>query len=117
MTLRFDQGGYAKLDENTDPVPRFLADLSCLIVDLLRTGRMFVDANQVCVGAQDTITKQASQVVYDVRGGPAQITVAGGQADMYRPRRAVIPAGYRIDANARQITTRDGAAYPILRAS
>lgn len=113
MTLRFSQGGHAELDERTDPVPRFLADLGCLIVDLLRTGRMFVDGSAVCVGAVGTIARQDSQVVYDVRPGYAQITVAGGRAEVWRPRRIAVPAGWRVDANARALVS--GGAYQLTR--
>jgi hypothetical protein len=114
MTLRFDRGGYAELDESTDPVPRFLSDLGCLIVDLLRTGRMFVDGSAVCVGAVGTLARQDSQVVYDVRPGYAQITVAGGHAELQRPRRLSVPAGWRVDASARQVMGQ-GRAYPLTR--
>jgi hypothetical protein len=115
MILRFAQGGEAELDENTDPVPRFLVDLGCLVVDLLRTGRMFVDGSAVCVGAVGTLTKQDSQVVYDVRPGYAQITVAGGRAQMRRPRVEVVPAGWRIDATAREVMN-NGRPYQLTRA-
>jgi hypothetical protein len=115
MTLRFRQGGYAELDENTDPVPRFLSDLGCLIVDLLRSGRMFVDGSAVCVGALGTIARQDSQVVYDVRGGHVQITVAGGRAELRRPQVVSIPAGWRADANSR-VVMQGGRAYPLTRA-
>jgi hypothetical protein len=115
MTLRFAQGGYAELDESTDPVPRFVADLGCLIVDLLRTGRMFVDGSAVCVGAVGTIARQDSQVVYDVRTGHVQITVAGGRAELRRPQRVPIPAGWRLDATRGQVL-QGGKAYPLTRA-
>lgn len=114
MTLHFVRGGYAELDESTDPVPRLLTDLGCLIVDLLRTGRMFVDGSAVCVGAVGTLARQDSQVVYDVRRGYAQITVAGGRADLQRPRRLSVPAGWRVDASARQVMG-EGRAYPLTR--
>ncbi len=114
MTLRFARGGHAELDEMTDPVPRFLSDLGCLIVDLLRTGRMFVDGSAVCVGAVGTIARQDSQVVYDVRPGYAQITVAGGRAQLRRPQTVDIPAGWRVDANARQVM-QGGRAYQLTR--
>ncbi|HSQ03198.1 MAG TPA: hypothetical protein VLN59_04120, partial [Burkholderiales bacterium] len=115
MILRFAQGGEAELDENTDPVPRFLVDLGCLVVDLLRTGRMFVDGSAVCVGAVGTLTRQDSQVVYDVRPGYAQITVAGGRAELRRPRAEVVPAGWRVDATARGIVN-NGRPYQLTRA-
>lgn len=115
MILRFSQGGHAELDESTDPVPRFLADLGCLIVDLLRTGRMFVDGTAVCVGAVGTIARQDSQVVYDVRPGYAQITVVGGRAQLRRPYTVNIPAGWRLDANAREVMNA-GRPYSLTRA-
>ncbi|HWI13079.1 MAG TPA: hypothetical protein VNT02_02450 [Burkholderiales bacterium] len=115
MTLRFTQGGHAELDELTDPVPRFLADLGCLVVDLLRTGRMFVDGSAICVGAVGTIARQDSQVVYDVRPGYAQITVAGGRAQLRRPQSVDIPAGWRLDASAREVM-HSGRPYPLTRA-
>lgn len=114
MTLRFARGGYAELDESTDPVPRFLNDLGCLIIDLLRTGRMFVDGSAVCVGAVGTLVRQDSQVMYDVRRGYAQVTVAGGRAELHRPRPLSIPAGWRVDAGARQVMG-GGRAYPLTR--
>jgi len=114
MTLRFAQGGYAELAENTDPVPRFLSDFGCLIVDLLRTGWMFVDGSNVCVGAQGTITKQDSQVVYDVRAGPVQITVVGGRAELKKPHVLAISAGFRVDANAKQVL-KGGKPYQLTR--
>lgn len=116
MILRFAQGGEAELDENTDPVPRFLVDLGCLVVDLLRTGRIFVDGSAVCVGAVGTLTRQDSQVVYDVRPGYAQITVAGGRAELRRPRAETVPAGWRVDATARAVMSNNGRPYQLTRA-
>lgn len=103
MTLRFDMGGYAEFDWNTDPVPRFLDEFRCWVLDLFHNGRLFVDASNFCINANGALTGQASQVVYDMRSGHLQITVAGGQATVLRPRSAPIPAGSRLEANARQI--------------
>lgn len=114
MTMRFARGGQAELDEMTDPVPRFLSDLGCLVVDLLRTGRMFVNGNDICVGAVGTIARQDSQVVYDVRPGYAEITVAGGRAQLLRPQTVAVPPGWRVEANARQVLR--GGAYQLTRA-
>src|SRR5262245_42522247 len=114
MTLRLIQGGYAELAAETDPTPRFLEDLRCLIIDLFLSGTMFVDGNNICVGAQGTVTKQDSQVVYDLRSSSVQITVISGRAELRRPQILPISPGFRVDANSRQVL-KGGKPYPLTR--
>lgn len=113
MSLRLVTGATVELFENTDPIPRFLTEFRCWIIDVLVKGMIFVEGNDICVGALGTITKQQSQVVYDVRSGRLQITVVSGQAEIRRPQVVRVPAGSRADATAKTVV--GGKAYPLTK--
>lgn len=112
MKVDFWNGGYMELDENTDP--GLFQDLSCLVVSLFRSGRIFVDKSDACVESLGTRSQQFSKVVYSVMpAGPyLQITVVDGQARTLQPAVAVAPRGWRIDVNSRSILG-DGRAYRV----
>jgi hypothetical protein len=112
MKVDFWNGGYMELDENTDP--GLFQDLSCLVVSLFRSGRIFVDKSDACVESLGTRSQQFSKVVYSVMpAGPyLQITVVDGQARTLQPAVAVAPRGWRIDVNNRRILG-DGRAYRV----
>lgn len=112
MKIDFWNGGYIELDENTDP--SLFQDLSCLVVSLFRSGRIFVDKSDACIESLGTKSQQFSKVVYSVMpAGPyLQITVVDGKARTLLPAVAEAPAGWRIDVNSRAILA-DGRAYQV----
>lgn len=112
MKIDFWNGGYMELDENTDP--GLFQDLSCLVVSLFRSGRIFVEKSDACVESLGTRSQQFSKVVYSVMpAGPyLQITVVDGQARTLQPAVALAPRGWRIDVNSRGILG-DGRAYRV----
>lgn len=112
MKVDFASGGYVELDENTDP--SLFQDLSCLVISLFRSGRIFVDKAAACVESLDTKSIQQSKVAYEVmRGGSyVQITVVEGQARTVVPPGAQAPArGWRIDVTRRGVLA--GGAYRV----
>jgi len=113
MLIQFNGGGQVELDENTDPT--LLQELNCLVISLFRSGQMFVDKSDVCVEAFQVASSQHSKVMYSAMPGfppGVRITVVEGRAELVRPSRAAIPAGWRIDANARGVMG-TGGAYPL----
>jgi hypothetical protein len=111
MLVQFKSGGQVELDENTDPT--LIQELNCLVISLFQSGRMFVDKNNVCVEALQVASNQHSVVVYGVLPGSppgVRITVLEGQAELVRPSRVPIPAGWRIEANVRGVMG-DGRAF------
>ena len=112
MKIDFANGGYIELDENTDP--SLFQDLSCLVVSLFRSGRIFVDKSAACVESLGTRSQQFSKVAYAVMpAGPyLQITVVDGEARTLQPAMAAAPKGWRIDVNNRSILG-DGRAYRV----
>ena len=112
MKIDFRSGGYIELDENTDP--SLFQDLSCLVVSLFRSGRIFVDKSDACIESLGTKSQQFSKVVYSVMpAGPyVQITVVEGKARTLQPAVVEAPAGWRIDLNSRAILA-DGRAYQV----
>jgi hypothetical protein len=112
MKIDFWNGGYVELDENTDP--SLFQDLSCLVVSLFRSGRIFVDKADACVESLGTRSQQFSKVVYSVMpAGPyLQITVVDGEARTLLPAVVAAPKGWRIDVNSRSVLA-DGRAYRV----
>ncbi|MEP6588539.1 MAG: hypothetical protein ABJA84_07270, partial [Polaromonas sp.] len=112
MKIDFWNGGYIELDENTDP--SLFQDLSCLVVSLFRSGRIFVDKSDACIESLGTKSQQFSKVAYAViPAGPyLQITVVEGEARTLQPAMVAAPRGWRIDVSSRGILG-DGRAYRV----
>jgi hypothetical protein len=95
--IDFVRGGFAELDEQTDPDFRLLREGVCLLIRIL-TGRMFVDSENACVEIEDPNLRVVlnSRVHWQAGRQRSTVTVLEGRIDVIWPAREVVPAGQQV---------------------
>lgn len=101
LRLRFAEGGYLQLDENTDP--KLLREGACILIEILK-GQALVDAKRICIETPDVSFVLNSRANIVVSPGVTDIVMLEGSATMRRPVPATL---YPLD---RYHAARGGAA-------
>ena len=84
VRVRFRDGGFVQLDENTDPVFRLFREGGCILVKIA-TGQAFVDAKRICIEDPNLVVVLNSKVNWRVDGPRSAVTVIEGSVSVQRP--------------------------------
>lgn len=89
VRVRFRDGGFVQLDENTDPEFRLFREGGCILVKIA-TGQAFVDAKRICIEDPNLVAVLNSKVNWRIREARSVVTVIEGSVSVERPVRVTL---------------------------